>query len=133
MPILPVLLYISEPKITPPIFSWLSALVSNESRFVPITIFFEPEVFAPALFPIKTLLFDVNQYYKFVVAGGYPLQLLTHNSSSHISMQVDIDVFLVCTDNKATVEKKQKAREHAVNYFIQHIYKNIPNDKKTEK
>lgn len=77
--------------------------------------------------PLKTLLFDVNQYYKFVVAGGYPLQLLTHNSSSHISMQVDIDVFLVCTDTKATIEKKQKAREHAINYFIQHIYKNIPN------
>jgi hypothetical protein len=76
--------------------------------------------------PLRTLSFNANQYYKFVVAGGFPLQLLTQIMGARIDLQTDIDVFLVCTDNKASIEQKQKAREDAINYFIQHIYKNIP-------
>ena len=76
--------------------------------------------------PLRSLSFDANKYYKFVVAGGFPLQLLARVMGARIDLQTDIDVFLVCTDNKAPLKQKQIAREHAINYFIQHIYKNIP-------
>ena len=71
--------------------------------------------------PLAKLNFNVNKYYKFIIAGGYALQTVMK-----LSLETDIDVFLVCTDNKASVENKQIAREHAINYFIQYLHKNIP-------